>query len=90
MYVNKSQRVPLLHFSALCDVFQKKFQKFQVFSKKNVLRFLSLRYSADFGRSRLVEIYDAELLREVHGYTLRSYHKDLEMACFQEIWKKNN
>ena len=29
-------------------------QKFQVFRKKNVLRFLSLRYSADFRRSRLV------------------------------------
>ena len=30
------------------------FQKFPVFSKKNVLRFLSLRYSADLGRSCLV------------------------------------
>ena len=32
---------------------KEKNQKFQVFSKK-VLRFLSLRYSADFRRSRLV------------------------------------
>ena len=41
---------PLLHFSALCDIFRKKkfFRKFQVFFQKNVLRFLSLRYSADF------------------------------------------
>ena len=47
---------PLLHFSALCDFFWKKkfFQKFQFFSKKSVLRFLSLRYGADFRRSRLV------------------------------------
>ena len=46
----------LLHFSALCDFFWKKFffQKFQFFSKKSVLRFLSLRYGADFRRSRLV------------------------------------
>ena len=47
---------PLLHFSALCDFFWKKFffQKFQFFSKKSVLRFLSLRYGAEFRRSRLV------------------------------------
>ena len=47
---------PLLHFSALCDFFWKKnfFQKFQFFFKKSVLRFLSLRYDADFRRSRLV------------------------------------
>ena len=30
------------------------FQKSKVFPKKNVLRFLSLRYGADFRRSRLV------------------------------------
>ena len=30
------------------------FRKFQVFFQKNVLRFLSLRYSADLRRSRLV------------------------------------
>ena len=47
---------PRLHFSALRDVFRKKFffRKFQVFFQKNVLRFLSLRYSADLRRSRLV------------------------------------
>ena len=34
---------------------KEKNQKFQVFfSKKSLLRFLSLRYSADFRRSRLV------------------------------------
>ena len=33
---------------------EKIFQKFQFVSKKNVLRFLSLRYGADFRRSRLV------------------------------------
>ena len=55
MRVYKSKRVPLLHFSALCDLFRKFFfRKFQVFSKKNVLRFLGFRYSADLRRSRLV------------------------------------
>ena len=56
MYVYKSKRVPLLHFSALCDIFRKKnnFRKFKVFSSKSALRILSLRYSADFRRSRLV------------------------------------
>ena len=58
MFVNKSRRVPLLHFSALCDFFWKKifFKNFNFFSKKSVLRFLSLRYGADFRRSRLVEL----------------------------------
>ena len=37
------------HFSK-----EKCFRKFQVLFQKNVLRFLSLRYSADFRRSRLV------------------------------------
>ena len=46
---------PLLHFSALCDFFERIFfQKLQVFFKKFFLRFLSLRYGADFRRSRLV------------------------------------
>ena len=56
MRVYKSKRVPLLHFSALRDIFRKKifFRKFQVFCQKNVLHFLSLRYSADLRRSRLV------------------------------------
>ena len=57
MYGNKSKRVPLLNFLALFDIFLKeKIQKFQVFSQKNVLRFLSRKYSADFGRYRLVYI----------------------------------
>ena len=43
---------PLLLFSALCDIFwKKKYSK----TKKKFLRFLSLRYSADFRRSRLVQ-----------------------------------
>ena len=56
MRVYKSKRVSLLHFLALCDIFRKKifFRKFQVFFQKNVLRFLSRRYSADLRRSRLV------------------------------------
>ena len=55
---------PLLHFLALCDIFRKKkIQKFQCFSSKKVLRFLSLRYSADFRRSRLVQLsQDSEIV----------------------------
>ena len=49
---------PLLHFSALCDFFLKEFffKNSCFFPKKIFLRFLSLRYGADFGRSRLVYI----------------------------------
>ena len=46
---------PLLHFSALCDFFErKKFKNYKFFFQKNFFRFLSLRYGADFRRSRLV------------------------------------
>ena len=48
--------VPLLHFSALCDIFRKKINVkiSSFFFQKNISRFLSLRYSADFRSSRLV------------------------------------
>ena len=36
---------------------EKIFKNFKFFFKKNVLRFLSLRYSADFRRSRLVFLF---------------------------------
>ena len=78
MRVYKSKRVPLLLFSAVCDIFRKKiffFENFKFFSKKNVLRFLSLRYSADFRRSRLVYIVCLD-------YVGRSrFHVDLLSAC---------
>ena len=47
---------PLLIFFCTVRHFplKKFFLKFQVFFEKNVLRFLSLRFSADFRRSRLV------------------------------------
>ena len=48
---------PLFYIFRHCATFSERknfFQKFQVFFQKNVLRFLSLRYSADFRRSRLV------------------------------------
>ena len=49
---------PLLHFSALCDIFGTKNSKISsFFSKKSLLRILSLRYSADFRRSRLVSFF---------------------------------
>ena len=59
MYVNKCRRVPLLHFSALCDFFERKkfFKNLNFFSNKNLLRIFSLRYGADFRRSRLVARY---------------------------------
>ena len=65
MDVEKLQRVPPFSFSAVWD-FKKFFpppsisliidilQQNVCFFKNNVLRFLSLRYSADFRRSRLV------------------------------------
>ena len=55
MLIN-SKGSPLLHFSALCDFFERNyfFKNYKFFSKKIFLRFLSLRYGADFRRSRLV------------------------------------
>ena len=57
MFVNKSRRPPPFTFFGTLRLLLKEnffFQKFQFFSKKGVLRFLSLRYGADFRRSRLV------------------------------------
>ena len=45
MYVNKSQRVPLLHFSALCDFFFERiffFKNYKFFSKKIFCSFWAL------------------------------------------------
>ena len=49
---------PLDFFSALCDFFERIFFSniSSFFFQKIVLRFLSLRYGADFRRSRLVHI----------------------------------
>ena len=44
---------PFYNFRRYATFFEKN-QKFQDFSQKNVLHFLSFRYSADFRRSRLV------------------------------------
>ena len=56
MHVWKSKRVPSSTFFGTVRHFPKEkfFSKISVFFQKNVLRFLSLRYSADFRRSRLV------------------------------------
>ena len=57
MRVYKSKRVPPFTFFGTVRHFPKEicFSKISsFFSKKNVLRFLSLRYSADLRRSRLV------------------------------------
>ena len=50
---------PFYIFRHYATFFERKqfFQKFQFFSKKNLLRFSSLRYGADFRRSRLVGVY---------------------------------
>ena len=56
MRVYKSKRVSPFTFFGTVRHFPKDifFEIFKFFSKKNVLRFLSLRYSADLRRSRLV------------------------------------
>ena len=56
MHVYKSNRVPPFTFSGTVRHFpkEKTFSKISSFFQKNVLRFFSLRYSADFRRSRLV------------------------------------
>ena len=60
MHVYKSKKVSPFTFFGTVRHFPKEkyFRKLQVFfPTKNVLRFLSLRYSADFRRSRLVLLY---------------------------------
>ena len=54
-----SRRVPLFTFFGTMRHFfeRKKFKNYKFFFQKNVLRFLSLRYSADFRRSRLVSFH---------------------------------
>ena len=47
-----SPLLPFRHYATFSE--RKKIQKFKVFFKKSLLRFLSLRYNADFRRSRLV------------------------------------
>ena len=56
MYDNTFQRVPPFTFFGTMRLFLKEnfFQILHVFFQKNFLRFLSLRYGADFRRSRLV------------------------------------
>ena len=54
MYVNKSKRAPFYIFRHYATFFERKKSKISSFFQKNVLRFLSLRYSADFRRSHLV------------------------------------
>ena len=56
MYVNKSKRVPFYIFWHYAAFFERKNTSKISFFPKKVLRFLSLRYSADFRRSRLVQI----------------------------------
>ena len=56
MFVNKSRRVPPFTFFGTMRLPLKEnfFSKISIFFQKSVLRFLSLRYGADFRRSRLV------------------------------------
>ena len=72
MHVYKSKRVSSFTFFGTVRHFpkEKNFRKFQVFRKKNVLRFLSLRYSADFRRSRLVLYYYPAAIRPTTSLTL--------------------
>ena len=57
IYVNKAQRVPPFTFFGTMRHFPKEKNSKISSLKKNVLRFLSLRYSADFRRSRLVYFF---------------------------------
>ena len=53
--VNKTQKIPpFTFFGTMRHFLKEKIKKFKFFFKKSLLRFLSLRYSADFRRSRLV------------------------------------
>ena len=56
MYVDESKKVPRFYiFRHYAKFFErKKFKNFKFFPEKKVLRFLNLRYSTDFRRSRLV------------------------------------
>ena len=76
MFVNKSRRVPPFTFFGTMRLLLKEkiFQKFQFFSKKSVLRFLSLRYGADFRRSRLVIVYSVIILLLTFWFTIISLH----------------
>ena len=68
MFVNKSRRVsPFTFFGTMRLLLKEKlfFEKFQFFSKKSVLRFLSLRYGADFRRSRLVPLKEKRRLTTI-------------------------
>ena len=51
-FFNVSKESPFRHYATFSERKKSKISSF--FPKKNVLRFLSLRYSADFRRSRLV------------------------------------
>ena len=54
MYVYKSKRVLFYFFWHYATFFDRKNSKISSFFSKKISRFLSLRYSADFRRSRLV------------------------------------
>ena len=62
MFVNKSRISPFYIFRHYATSFERKifFKNFNFFSKKSVLRFLSLRYGADFRRSRLVFFFSLQ------------------------------
>ena len=75
---------------------RKNFRKFQVFFQKNVLRFLSLRYSADLRRSRLVlhliktfslKTYISEpILSSDFSFSKDSRSSDLGKSRFQQFF----
>ena len=93
MRVYKSKRVPPFTFFGTVRHFPKEIfflENFKFFSKKNVLRFLSLRYSADLRRSRLVLLkltykdfcFDFEFDIEIIRATDSSW---LNYLCFQRV-----
>ena len=81
---------PFLHFLVLCDFFERIFfsKITSFFPKKNVLRFLSLRYDADFRRSRLVSSsdYNPHTERSTFLTILKSYNSYLANLKY---WRKS-
>ena len=76
---------PLFYIFRYCATFSGRkffFENFKFFSKKNVLRFFSLRYSADFRRSRLICFFFI--------FVNHVWKKSLLSRSFFDQNKKNN
>ena len=69
---------------------ERNFQKFPVFFEENVLRFLSLRYSADFRRSRLVFFFSLHSHSELSTFlTILTILKFLQFLANEVVFLHN-